>query len=165
MPLIAKLKAAFLATFTLVLTGILAVDEKIIAAFFAVRSATAKSVVTVRKSVTTKFAALITVILMTSSLSSCSSLAYFGDNYSGIESVKFEHDDRGWLIFDNPEKNRLIIISSWRFLGLGHTPPVYRDAAIAYLDSQGKECKATNYHEIQGITEFEWEVEYSCSGD
>ena len=150
--------AALLAILCLILSGV-------IAAFSAVCKSVVAGFAAVRSIIPAKFSALAIVIVMAGSLSGCSRLTYFDDNYFGIESVKFEHDDRNWLIFDNPEKNRLMIISSWRVLGFGHTPPVYRDAAIAYFASQSKECKVTNFHKIQGITEFQWEVEYSCSDE
>ncbi len=161
----ANAKAVILAILCLILSGVIAIGEKIITAFSAVCKSVVAGFAAVRSIVPAKFSALAIVIVMAGSLSGCSGLTYFGDNYSGIESVKFEHDDRNWLIFDNPEKNRLMIISSWRGLGFGHTPPVYRDAAIAYFASQSKECKVTNFHKIQGITEFQWEVEYSCSDE
>ena len=110
-------------------------------------------------------------------LSGCATGSYAEKHYADIEAVSFEHDENEWSIYNKPSENRLMItppysVSATRGFMLGLTfgvvdtdfaGGVYRDAAIAWLASQGKECKANNFHQIQYLTEFQWEVEYECS--
>lgn len=108
-------------------------------------------------------------------------VSYIMDEYRGTEVKSFavgSVDDGNYedtyRIFDKPDKNKLMITPSLgAAAGIGMArgatfggvnpeapKPVYERAALAYLTSTGRKCRALDTYML--VTP-QWEVKYDCS--
>lgn len=100
---------------------------------------------------------------------------YILDEYRGTEMKSFEMPGEDtYRIFDKPHQNKLMITPSLgsaagtgftRGLTLGAVDPeapkpVYERAALGYLESTGRRCRAL---ETYLLVKPQWEVKYDCS--
>lgn len=108
--------------------------------------------------------------------SGCSAgMQYAMENYKGTEAVPFaiEGDDV-YRVFDKPQDNRLMITPSLAKITaagaisgatlrtvdvVGHKSK-FEGAALAYLKSTGRTCRAVS---TELIERPQWEVKYDCS--
>lgn len=105
----------------------------------------------------------IAIIVITMMLSGCAGLSYGHVNYSGVDSIRYVHDDMLWKILDKPHENRMWIFPLQGpyiafFLEDPHRDE-YQDAAVAWLNSQGRNCKVID---IVSIIAWEREAKYEC---
>ena len=92
---------------------------------------------------------------------------------TGPDGQQIDHA-RTYRVFDKPDEDRLMITPSFsaaaaagsvQGLTLGLTNPIgpealFRNAALAYLKSTGRDCKAIT---TELVIKFQYEVKYDCS--
>lgn len=104
-------------------------------------------------------------------------MKYALDNYTGVpvESWTSPSTKQAFRIFDKPQEKRLMITLGFggaaaQGFGKGitfgaadtRTPEIiYQDAAIEWLKTKGRDCKATNAFLV---VEPQYEIRYECPG-
>lgn len=107
----------------------------------------------------------------------CAGADYALKNYSSVKPVSWKSptSQKNYRFFDKPAENRLMVTLGFgdaaaqgfgQGITLGaadtRTPEiVYQDAAIEWLQSNGRTCVATNTFLV---IEPQYEVRYSCNG-
>lgn len=112
-------------------------------------------------------------ILLIPLLAGCAGIQYAASNYSDVNPVNWSYGGKSWRIFDKPEENRMMITAGiGESVGMGLAEGLtlglvdadfhrnkYRDAAVAWLENQGRDCEETD---TVLIIKPQWEVKYEC---
>lgn len=113
-------------------------------------------------------------LVFTLTVAGCSELNYAIENYSDIDPVRFQFNDKAWRIFDSPSEERLMITPSLgdsaragaiEGITLGLSGNVsgpegaFHTAAAAYLESRPGSCRISNG---AIILDPQWEFFYTC---
>ena len=116
---------------------------------------------------------LVALVVAAGILTGCAGMQYAVNNYTGVKPVGWSHDGLSFLVYDKPDEDRMMITASiGTAAGMGLMQGLtlgivdadfhrdkYRDAAVAWLTKQGRDCEELD---TVLIIKPQWEVKYKC---